>query len=936
MATKAWSPEEEEAVLHAFIDNGPKWTEIARRVPGRTGVQVKSLWYCKLKHKTSRCASLLGNFARSYAALNNNGKNTSSKNHACACDKAYAEALALQDLDALSEGDGDSMYGGDYDDSTAADTPVSEAGFGMQPPWQQQVPAPGTGDGCGFAHATGGGDGMLAAADGGGKWAWGGSPFGQPQAATNGGDWAAPAARLGNMAPLERFGSNGANMAPLERFGSNGASMAAAASRAQWQPRGSGTGLAAAPNPDSFRQVDSARMGPEAPARKRTWTVATEGGDGIGAGGRWSSPGFNIGGAGGTALLHAVTPNASWGQQVRQQAAPLNLAPGPAPAFVGCSSIMAPGPPPPPQQQQQQQQPQPLAPSLQQPLQQLGLWGLGPTQPPARSSCPGFHRSSSTPRQPSLPLQPFPVAPSFVYVGDSPRRHGSRGRDAKPLSRMGGGAGGGGGGVTAAATWVEGGGDFSGAPPAAGDWGLLGSATAADGFARGCKVDSLMQEAARHSHDAWASESLPQGNAWSPPAQQQAPPAPQGFHPNAYDWAAGGTTPRAAARGWADPYPLTLPSASSQPQPQPQHRQWSYSPRRGALLAPSGGHQCASAVRGNLQPPGWQELGPQLRGPRQHEPMTAWQLQDSHSAPMACPGLQPQHPMEPGPGRSSVTAAPQRLLSCLPAGPGFERASAPALQGQQGPGGAVTRTEALAGSPSEDEPARQQSWVGTTATAQRACESPVRRWQESWANSHSQNVGLMDATRPLVNDGWLEPGGPFAVPDCPPAPHVDASTPGLWPSMGGPGEGEAPPPRRAYVPVAPTTSVGRPGPEVRRTPAAGFTLRAAWELWDDDCGEEEGSGVGDSQGNAEGGGLQRRESDAFWLDRAQDGEQEEYAGAPATGAPQRPSHWPGDLVDLCRAVRMPPPPDGLVPEGMRCLNMAAIRRMREDAAWRRS
>ncbi|KAG2495082.1 hypothetical protein HYH03_006693 [Edaphochlamys debaryana] len=133
---------------------------------------------------------------------------------------------------------------------------------------------------------------------------------------------------------------------------------------------------------------------------------------------------------------------------------------------------------------------------------------------------------------------------------------------------------------------------------------------------------------------------------------------------------------------------------------------------------------------------------------------------------------------------------------------------------------------------------------------------------------------------------------------------VDENSPGQWPSRGGP------------LPKPFPLLARQRRAAYRRAAAEGYTIRAAWELWDDGASSSE-------EVDEEEEGEEPADSSASWLEKALDGE--EVAG-PQTGAPQRPSNWPQRMADLCRTVRVPPPPDGLVPAGLRSLN-------NKPAAW---
>jgi hypothetical protein len=41
-----WTPAEDSLIAQGFRRLGPRWVEIAKGVPGRTGVQVKNRWHC--------------------------------------------------------------------------------------------------------------------------------------------------------------------------------------------------------------------------------------------------------------------------------------------------------------------------------------------------------------------------------------------------------------------------------------------------------------------------------------------------------------------------------------------------------------------------------------------------------------------------------------------------------------------------------------------------------------------------------------------------------------------------------------------------------------------------------------------------------------------------------------------------------------------------
>ncbi|KAG2482793.1 hypothetical protein HYH03_018283 [Edaphochlamys debaryana] len=127
---------------------------------------------------------------------------------------------------------------------------------------------------------------------------------------------------------------------------------------------------------------------------------------------------------------------------------------------------------------------------------------------------------------------------------------------------------------------------------------------------------------------------------------------------------------------------------------------------------------------------------------------------------------------------------------------------------------------------------------------------------------------------------------------------VNEDSPGQWPSRGGP----LPQP-------FPLLSARERRAEYRRAAAEGYTIRAPWELWDDvDTSSDEEDG--------EAGAA----SSESWLDRALEGEEEDVQNVPTTGAPRRPSNWPGGVVDLCTTVRLTPPPDGRVPNSLRSIN----------------
>ena len=49
---RRWSPEEEEALVHAHITEGNRWGTIAQRLPGgRTHLEIKVGWICRLPSK---------------------------------------------------------------------------------------------------------------------------------------------------------------------------------------------------------------------------------------------------------------------------------------------------------------------------------------------------------------------------------------------------------------------------------------------------------------------------------------------------------------------------------------------------------------------------------------------------------------------------------------------------------------------------------------------------------------------------------------------------------------------------------------------------------------------------------------------------------------------------------------------------------------------
>lgn len=51
---ESWTNEEDEILLYFYSIIGPKWVEIAKKLPGRSGNNVKNRWYKHLCKKYSK------------------------------------------------------------------------------------------------------------------------------------------------------------------------------------------------------------------------------------------------------------------------------------------------------------------------------------------------------------------------------------------------------------------------------------------------------------------------------------------------------------------------------------------------------------------------------------------------------------------------------------------------------------------------------------------------------------------------------------------------------------------------------------------------------------------------------------------------------------------------------------------------------------------
>ncbi|KAG2489901.1 hypothetical protein HYH03_011703 [Edaphochlamys debaryana] len=83
-----WRLADEAEVLRLHVLLGPRWTEIAQNLVGRTAIQVKSLCYGKLRAKSFRRPSVLGLYVRNLAAMKE-----AAADSAAARSEAYALAL---------------------------------------------------------------------------------------------------------------------------------------------------------------------------------------------------------------------------------------------------------------------------------------------------------------------------------------------------------------------------------------------------------------------------------------------------------------------------------------------------------------------------------------------------------------------------------------------------------------------------------------------------------------------------------------------------------------------------------------------------------------------------------------------------------------------------------------------------------------------------
>ncbi|KAG2495612.1 hypothetical protein HYH03_006212 [Edaphochlamys debaryana] len=118
----AWTANEEANVLRLHVLLGPRWSEIAQNLSGRTAIQVKSLWYGKLRAKSFRRRSLLGLYVRNLAALKEGAADSAAarneayelalKQHAATA-AAISEAVgAAVDTDGGDIGEGSDDVGG--------------------------------------------------------------------------------------------------------------------------------------------------------------------------------------------------------------------------------------------------------------------------------------------------------------------------------------------------------------------------------------------------------------------------------------------------------------------------------------------------------------------------------------------------------------------------------------------------------------------------------------------------------------------------------------------------------------------------------------------------------------------------------------------------------------------------------------------------------
>ncbi|KAG2495090.1 hypothetical protein HYH03_006701 [Edaphochlamys debaryana] len=404
------------------------------------------------------------------------------------------------------------------------------------------------------------------------------------------------------------------------------------------------------------------------------------------------------------------------------------------------------------------------------------------------------------------------------------------------------------------------------------------------------------------------------------------------------------------------------------PDPQPT---WDHSPRYGTEAMPGANPGTFAGGHGGCQPPSWEQQQQEQRRQQQQLPPASQLRRGWQSAP--APHLEEashweQHPPPPqlqqqleyesyqGTAHQAQAAAAQSWAALQPLpdhSPGVDRpVEVPEAADRWRSRAASTPAWQL-----EDICAPPHPAPWRDPPQQAALHQPPAPLNRSWGRLHNSISAPTDVVASTPSD-QCDGGGLFLkshtnrtqaarqTPNSALAPDileswshrldqhlpgqlvlgrgavplvVDENSPGQWPSRGGP----LPQP-------FPLLSRKSRRAEYRRAAAEGYTFRAAWELWDDnvsssDAEEEEEE---EEEGGGEGSKMRASAADTAWLDKSVEGEYDRDLHAPATGAPRCPSNWPCGLVDLCRTVRIPPPPDGRVSEGLRSLNMAASRSLR--------